>query len=297
MTVAIPTFNRGEMLRPLLESVRKNARPGDELIVSDDGSTDETALIVQSFSEFRLVRHDQNVGMVENWNTCLRLASREWICILHDDDILLPGGLDALRCVCAKVAQPALITHWHNGDDTAGLRYRYSAPGRWSVLNCPTIPSGAVIHRSILDDSGFFDAKLKYSSDLEYFPRICTRHPLVVIENPQVLRYNLHGGNYQFVTWAQPDFLHQLEVIEGAVLTHAGISGETRERMIKHKMDEHCTHMFEKACRYGDRKLIQRLGNELASRSSVRWRKRLKGRLAPFPAVRTVLDALPRPFR
>jgi hypothetical protein len=235
--------------------------------------------------------------MVENWNTCLRLASHEWICIIHDDDDVLPGALDALRRACAIAAQPTLITHWHGGGETGELRYRYTEPGPWSVLNCPTIPSGAVIHRAILDDVGLFDPKLKYSADLEYFPRVCARYPLLVIENPQVLQYNLHGANYQFVTWGKADFLEQLETIEGAILTYAGINGETRERMLRRKMDDHCTAMFEKACRFGDRSLIEHLGSQLASRRSVRWRKRLKAQLAPYHRVRKMVDSLPIPGR
>src|SRR4051794_29700190 len=169
LTIAIPTYNRGSTLQPLLESIRTSARPGDELIVSDDGSTDDTAAIVTAFPEFRLVRHEQNIGMVENWNTCLRVASHEWICIVHDDDNLMPGALEALRWACAKAPQPTLITHSYSGSETAEFRFRYAEPGPWAVMNCPTVPSGAIIHRAICDDVGFFDPQFKYSADLEYF--------------------------------------------------------------------------------------------------------------------------------
>jgi glycosyltransferase involved in cell wall biosynthesis len=284
------------MLRPLLESISKSARPGDELIVSDDGSTDETAGIVRAFPEFRLVRHEQNIGMVENWNTCLRLASHDWICIVHDDDNLMPGALDTLRSACAKVAQPALITHSHWASETAEFRIRYAEPGRWAVLNCPTIPSGAVIHRGICDDVGFFDPQFKYSADLEYFPRVCARYPLVVIESPGILWDNLHGGNYRFATWSKPDFLQQLERIELAVLEYAGISGEARDRILEQKMDNYCTDMFDNAYRFGDRHLIEHLARQLASRPNVRWRKRLKARLAGYPRLGRVILAIRRLF-
>src|SRR5437868_10670130 len=109
MTIAIPTYNRASRLATLLKVVEDQAAPGDELIVSDDASTDNTAEVVSSIPRFRFIRQTQRVGMVANWNACLSAATNDWICLIHDDDMLDNGGLDVLRSVTALLETPSIV--------------------------------------------------------------------------------------------------------------------------------------------------------------------------------------------
>src|ERR1035441_4029574 len=169
LTIAIPTYNRGSSVRTLIESIFAQTESDDEVIVSDDGSTDGTAEQASTFSNAKVIRHEKNQGMVANWNACLTAATRDWICIIHDDDKLEPGALSALRRACSLADGPALILHRYAGSQFDGaFRYDYSEPCSGAVLSCPTIPSGAVIHRAIIDAVGLFDPQFKYSADLEY---------------------------------------------------------------------------------------------------------------------------------
>src|SRR5207344_370107 len=163
----------------------------------------------------RVIHHNQNQGMVQNWNYCLENASCDWICIIHDDDTLAPAGLEALRNACGFAGGPALIlpTERQSECDTT-VRYRLWSPGAWSVLHCPTIPSGAVIHRKIVEELGVFNPEFCYSADLEYFSRIAAHFPVVIIDSPLTIRYELHDSNYQTETWRKADFYPQLEEIQ-----------------------------------------------------------------------------------
>jgi glycosyltransferase involved in cell wall biosynthesis len=260
LSIAVPTYNRAHFMTTLIRSILDQADNADEIIVSDDGSADDTIGRVLSLDrQIRIFQSTTNRGMVANWNRCLELATREWICILHDDDRLEPGGLTALRTACSLVDEPALILHQYSGDQFAGaFRCTISRACPWNVLNCPTIPSGAVVHRSILDTMGVFDPRLKYSADLEFFPRIAARFPLVVIESPRVVNFRLHGDNYELKTWRNPDFYGQLEEIQRTIFRHAGIGEEDQLRnLLANRMEGNLRHMLDLAASFGDASLVR----------------------------------------
>lgn len=294
LSIAVPTFNRGNVLQPLLEAIQKQAGPEDELLVCDDGSADNTARLLGSFPKFQIRRQATNVGMVENWNTCLRATTREWICLIHDDDVLAEGGLSALRKACGAAGEPALIVPQFRPSEE-GFKHERRSPGRLACLNCPTIPSGAVLHRDITSAIGLFDPRFKFSADLEYFARICARFPLLVITSPEIVRYQIHGGNYQFETWMKEDFFEQLEAVERAVVRHAGILDEEAEKLLRERLDNNVNYMFGLACRMKNRPLIRHLGRRLRERKTLSVRNRIKAHWGAWTGSELPLPRLPLP--
>jgi glycosyltransferase involved in cell wall biosynthesis len=261
MTIAVPAYNRCSSVQILLKSICEQARTEDEVIVSDDGSTDGTSEQSSTLPSVRVIRHEKNQGMVANWNSCLTAATRDWICIVHDDDRLASGALEALRCACALTKGPALIVHEYAGNKFKDVfRCHYSEPNSWTVLNCPTIPSGAIVHRAIIDRLGMFDTRFKYSSDLEYFARIAARFPVIVVESPRIVEYQLHGANYQFETWRHNDFYDQFEELQRSIISHAGIHDEQlRSELLKGRMVSNLLYMLNLADRLGDRRLVRQI--------------------------------------
>lgn len=90
VTVFVPTYNRAQWLRRTIETVLSQTYADFRLVVSDNASPDDTAEVVQSFSDDRLRyrRHKHNVGLLENHNSCLRSVDTEYALILPDDDLL-----------------------------------------------------------------------------------------------------------------------------------------------------------------------------------------------------------------
>jgi len=294
LTIAIPAYNRRSSVQILLKSICDQARREDEVIVSDDGSTDGTSEQSRMMPSVRVIRHETNQGMVANWNSCLRAATRDWICIVHDDDRLVSGALAALRCACALAKGPALIVHQYAGDQFDDVfRCHYSAPSSWTVLNCPTIPSGAVVHRTIIDRLGLFDARFEYSSDLEYFARIAARFPLIVVESPRIVEYRLHGANYQFQTWRQTDFYDQFEELQRSIISYAGIQDEKLKLDIFDKrMVTNLLYMLNLADRVGDRRLVRQV-----ARYCQRFRSRLTVRQTVTTYIAAITGRYPRLHR
>jgi hypothetical protein len=268
LTLAVPTYNRCSLVQALVKAIQAQAREQDEIILSDDGSTDGTFEEAGRIPGIRLVRHKENQGMVRNWNYCLEQARCDWICIIHDDDTLAPRGVEVLRRACEFADQPALIVPTERQaecDDS--FRYRFWSPGAWSVLHCPRIPSGAVIHREIVQELGVFNPTFCYSADLEYFPRIAAHFPVVIMESPLAIRYELHDSNYQIKTWRQTDFYTQLEEIQRSIISYAGVQGAGAESLLQHRLRGLLEHVIREARRRGDQILVRQYAQLLGKRT------------------------------
>lgn len=97
LTVLMPAYNSARFLRRAVDSVLQQDWMDLELIVVNDGSSDETEEILLSYTDPRLkyVRNDVNRGLVYTLNRGLELASGEWIARMDADDICLPGRFSA----------------------------------------------------------------------------------------------------------------------------------------------------------------------------------------------------------
>lgn len=95
VSVCIPVYNGAAYIAECVDSVLSQTFVDFELIVADNCSTDDTEAIVRSYSDprVRYVRNTKNLGLVGNANRCLQLASCEYVCLFHHDDVMLPENL------------------------------------------------------------------------------------------------------------------------------------------------------------------------------------------------------------
>src|SRR6266700_2995349 len=92
VSVCIPAFNGEKYIVACIESVIHQTWRDLEIIVFDDGSKDATCDIVRKYmlmdSRIKLYINENNIGIVENWNQCVKLSSGEWIKFVCQDDYL-----------------------------------------------------------------------------------------------------------------------------------------------------------------------------------------------------------------
>ena len=99
ISVCIPVYNGAAHLRECLLSVAVQEGVGVEVVVRDDGSKDGSLELVESVArefpqvEWNIARNSANLGMVGNWNACLMAAKGEFVKMMGQDDLLLPGCL------------------------------------------------------------------------------------------------------------------------------------------------------------------------------------------------------------
>jgi glycosyltransferase involved in cell wall biosynthesis len=92
------TYNGGRYLAEQLDSIVSQLKVGDEILVADDGSTDNTVALLQDFKHHvRIVATERVGGVVANFERVLAAASNDGIVLCDQDDFWLPGRLDAIR--------------------------------------------------------------------------------------------------------------------------------------------------------------------------------------------------------
>lgn len=98
VSVVMPVYNTAAFLEQAVNSVRAQTCPDWELILIDDGSTDESAAIAAEFSRvdprIRLIRNEKNIGVAETRNRGIREARGDWIALLDSDDCWAPEKLE-----------------------------------------------------------------------------------------------------------------------------------------------------------------------------------------------------------
>lgn len=188
----LPTFNRAAYIAESIGAIRAQMTPDDELLVVDDGSTDDTAAIVAAIEGVGYVRQD-NAGKSVALNRGMTQTSGEFVMICDDDDVLR-----------ADVVAPLLATLETSGAGFAFGRYsRFTtdAAGTWNDLGTgywPDLGAGsllrhiledafvmqnaALVRRSAYDKVGPFDETMLRSLDYEMFVRLALAVPAAYLD-------------------------------------------------------------------------------------------------------------------
>lgn len=179
ISVVIPSYNSAKWLPATVASVRAQIRPADELLVVDDGSTDDTAEVTARLG-VRCVRR-QNGGLSAARNTGIAETTGEWMLFLDADDELTPDALLALskkaESSAAGVVYGFVIQRRAEPTETRlhGLPYAVGEPPHpakahfwWTPI--PTA-GAALIRRSLNDAVGGFDENFRQVEDAEYWLR------------------------------------------------------------------------------------------------------------------------------
>lgn len=117
ISVAMTTYNGGKYLRTQLESLASQADHPDELVISDDGSTDDTVEIVAEFTKIapfpvRMSVNRKRLGYAANFMHCASQCRSEWIAFCDQDDVWHSSKIEAVRRTATETEpEPILIIH------------------------------------------------------------------------------------------------------------------------------------------------------------------------------------------
>lgn len=197
ISVIIPTYNRGALIKSSIESVEKQTFQDFEIIVVDDGSTDDTEQVIAELGQHRIryIRHDKNRGANVARNTGIQEAKGEYIAFQDSDDTWHPKKLakqvDACNTSGADVAFCA-FNRVISGKKTyipkpgyklkVGYHNFYASLLRGSFISCQTL----FIRRPLLLEVGMFDEELPRLQDWELCLRLSENHSFVFLSEPLV---------------------------------------------------------------------------------------------------------------
>ncbi|TVP43879.1 MAG: glycosyltransferase family 2 protein [Gemmatimonadales bacterium] len=200
ISVIIPCYNRAGMIGDAIQSSLDQTHSPSEVIVVDDGSTDDSLAVARSFGPPVRTLHQENAGPAAARNAGIEAASGEFVAFLDSDDLWKPAKLE--RQIELFEAMPHLavvhtLVDWGDGFPSGhGPRVEASAhyPDEnddWARLFCSAVmyTPTVMVHRSVLRRTGRFDVDLQYWEDMNLWLRAAIHGPVgLVRERLAILR-------------------------------------------------------------------------------------------------------------
>lgn len=199
VSVVIPSYNRAWILQEALESVLAQTYRDYELIVVDDGSTDDTQhLLLQYSGRIRAIRQ-ANKGVSAARNAGIAAAAGDLIAFLDSDDAWLPAKLER-QVVFFDTHPDALICQteeiWvRNGRRVNPARKHRKPSGMFfekSLEMCMVSPSAVMMRRGLIERVGRFDEALPACEDYDMWLRVGCRFPIHLLDEPLVVKRGGH---------------------------------------------------------------------------------------------------------
>ncbi len=214
VSVVIPTYNRAAFLGAAVASIRAQTCPCKEIVIVDDGSTDETAQAVAALGNGIRYVKQANAGPAAARNRGIREASGDLVAFLDTDDRWLPNKLALQTAMLQREPSVALVCADMAIEDDAGARSvdsnftRRGLQAFFAGLDGRPVPdaprlllkvnfintSTVLARRDVLLEMNGFDTRLRYGEDLELWLRIAARNEVACVPSVQEIRVE-HAGN------------------------------------------------------------------------------------------------------
>lgn len=211
VSAIIATYNRANMLSDAIDSALKQTLQDFELIIVDDGSTDQTQEVVENCQKAGDIRYiyQQNQGRSAARNTGIKVAKGKYIAFLDDDDLWHPNKLEMQVESLENHPEVGLIHTFTEVIDNQGrllreetqkrmekyqeaLKHGYTYEGMSEL--CIMWLSSVMVRRECFERVGLFDPNISGLEDWDLYLRIALNYKIHTIQKPLV-QYRTHGSN------------------------------------------------------------------------------------------------------
>lgn len=224
--VVITTYNQAHYLAEAIASVFGQSRPAAEIIVVDDGSTDDPRSVIEAFDGIQYFRQE-NAGPSAARNTGLRAATSRYVIFLDADDRLLPPAIEAGLADFVEHPNAGFVYGSHRRIDKSGdliSKDIYTPVGDNAYASFLYF-NAVGMHATVLYDrqkalaAGGFDPSFKRSEDYEMFLRMSRLYPIHSYAEP-VAEYRWHNTNISndkvsMLRWSQKALSAQSAFVAG----------------------------------------------------------------------------------
>jgi glycosyltransferase involved in cell wall biosynthesis len=203
ISVIIPTHNRAELISKTIESVLSQTVKVDEIIIIDDGSTDNTNEVVSKY-DVRYI-YQKNKGVSNARNHGIKLAKNQWICFLDSDDIWEENKIE--KQIAFHTQNPnILFSHtdelWIFNDKIIKQKKHQLKPSGYcfqeNIANTLIGASTVMIHTKIFEDIGYFDEEFIACEDYDLWLRILYKYELGLINEKLIKKIAGHENQLSF---------------------------------------------------------------------------------------------------
>ncbi|WP_036300347.1 glycosyltransferase family 2 protein [Methylomarinum vadi] len=214
ISAVIPTYNNAAFIAAAVASIRKQTVPVAEIIVVDDGSTDDSEAVVEKITPPVTYIKQPNQGPSAARNTGILAARHDWIAFLDADDQWTPDKIEKQADLIHKYPELVLVAGDMAEIDSEDRLITESVLAKHHLLEkfqklqggaIPNalaelvsknfIPTGTVlVKKKALEESGLFNRAIRFGEDLELWAKIAANHAIACIPEVLMLRRQ-HGNN------------------------------------------------------------------------------------------------------
>jgi glycosyltransferase involved in cell wall biosynthesis len=296
VSVVIPAYNSAPSLRGAIQSVLDQTYRDSEILVIDDGSTDDTECVVRSFGDRVCYLKQENRGVSAARNHGIKVSRAPYVAFLDSDDLWLPGKLaeqiplldrdpevglvysDWAVVSEENVLEPSYLSNLH-----AGSGYVFNELLQSGFI----LTSGTVVRRSCLDEVGDFDEALSITQDYDLWLRICYRWKIALVNKPLLIKKSRDGSLSSNLLKTATE---RIALFEKVLRTFPDMTPRSR-RLVKHQL---AINYWDVGYDHYDRMLFKEARKNFASSLAYDWRN---GRALLYLAASYLPSSLARVAR
>ena len=237
VSVIIPVYNRARPVTRAIDSVLKQTRPPLEIIVVDDGSTDETPDVLRQYgSKIKIIRQAHR-GVSAARNRGIRSARGQWIALLDSDDEWMPKKLAMAEEFHRRHPEYLIFQSeeiWIRKGKRVNPKKKHRKYGGWifkqSLPLCIVSPSAVIFHRSLLEQVGLFDESFPVCEDYDLWLRVAKKFPVGLDERAGIIKYGGHEDQLSHQYWGM-DYFRVLAMEKH--IDDAHLASDVKEALLK----------------------------------------------------------------
>ena len=200
VSVIIPTFNRFNLISRAIDSVLSQTIKPFEIIVVDDGSSDNTSTFIKNnYKSVKLIKQN-NLGVSKARNVGIKNSSGDWIALLDSDDEWEKNKLEVqIKSLSEYDYYSVCHTNeiWIRNGIRVNQKKRHQKYGGDIFDKCLDIcrisPSSIMFKKNIIDEVGWFDEGLPICEDYDLWLRITANFKILFIDKPLIIKYGGHS--------------------------------------------------------------------------------------------------------
>ncbi|HVI11161.1 MAG TPA: glycosyltransferase [Candidatus Binatia bacterium] len=271
ITALIPTYNCERYICETVESVLAQTLPAHEVIVVDDGSTDDTQQALARYgTRIRYVRQ-ANAGPPAARNNGIALATGDLIALLDSDDLWLPNKLERQMRYLDQHPRCGLVySDMKTFDETGVIEESVKVSRNLTLPSGHIFPqmfaetlfqtSAVLLRKTCIDHVGGFDTSLRMGDDYEFFLRISRHYELGYIDEPLVLyRQHPQQGTRTWGKELQQGAPWEFLVLKRIVDLYPEIYGELGKAKVNHRLAKPYAALAYACLNEGDPKDVRAL--------------------------------------
>ena len=214
VSVVIPTLNRCLLLKRAIDSVLNQSVSPNEVIVIDNGSSDETINMISTNYPDIIFLTEEKIGVSASRNQGIKKSNSEWVAFLDSDDVWEPFKLEKQLTFNNRFKTNFRFIHtnetWIRNGKFLNQMKKHEKSGGDLFKNCLKLccisPSSSMIKKELFKDYGFFDEELQVCEDYDMWVRITAKENVGYLSEPLVIKYGGHADQLSKKYWGMDRF-------------------------------------------------------------------------------------------